>query len=584
MRAPVGGGLFVGCSSGTPGEEGEERKQALEGTRENSSAALRVHPDVAQALEAGKTVLGVLHLRKSPSSLADLIGEQTGSAGVSAEGELVEGLLNGEPADDAAFARAADDIRSAASIRYRESLDERRSMWMALAQRFELFDSLSDAISQGTSSATIELQPALAEAIVSASPVELRAIGQYSEGSPGLTSGLASMKLSTIAHPAGWRGDGLGIFVTEGGRPWAFTSDCVDTNRLTVLSGTLSPFAEHPELVVCLAQAAVPGAEVYYRTFYGACGSDFPPDLLTSNPPAYVSTQSHGWFGSRDYEPCDADFDDLILSTRIAHFQLAHNDGGNVRSPAVAYNVLAIGALDDEASPDEVASFSNYVDPKTLAFKPELVAPGVHVDVSPDFQDQGGTSVATPLAAGFATALMEQRSWLRGRPALLRAYLMANAVRVDSDGILVGDRDGYGRLDYGIAQFGKAYWWDGSNGSFFTQDTDGDGRKEIVVVYNLTSTGTYHAVISWLVDGSYAEQTLRPNMDLDLSVRAPNGTSLGHSVSAVQNHEGVRFTTSSTGNHSPRQGTIRSSLSGISIAARGMCRSGSSFASVRRST
>lgn len=97
--------------------------------------------------------------------------------------------------------------------------------------------------------------------------------------------------------------------------------------------------------------------------------------------------------------------------------------------------------------------------------------------------------------------------------------------------------------------FGKAYWWDGSNGSFFTQDTDGDGRKEIVVVYNLTSTGTYHAVISWLVDGSYAEQTLRPNMDLDLSVRAPNGTSLGHSVSAVQNHEGVRFTTSSTGNH-----------------------------------
>ncbi|MBN1609963.1 MAG: S8 family serine peptidase, partial [Polyangiaceae bacterium] len=55
-------------------------------------------------------------------------------------------------------------------------------------------------------------------------------------------------------------------------------------------------------------------------------------------------------------------------------------------------------------------------DPYIGAKKPELVAPGVHVDVSPKYQDTGATSVATPLAAAFATVLMERRSWLRARP------------------------------------------------------------------------------------------------------------------------------------------------------------------------
>lgn len=117
---------------------------------------------------------------------------------------------------------------------------------------------------------------------------------------------------------------------------------------------------------------------------------------------------------------------------------------------------------------------------------------------------------------------------------------MANAVRVDGT-TAFGDKDGAGRLDFSNSLFGKWFWWNGNNASWFSTDADGDGRLEIDATDTLSAGSTYHVVLSWLVSGTYVRTNLKPNMDIDLRVVAPNGA-IFSSSSVANNYEMVKFT------------------------------------------
>jgi hypothetical protein len=289
-------------------------------------------------------------------------------------------------------------------------------------------------------------------------------------------------------------------------------------------------------------QQTAPEAKVLYQHSTANAGSTLPSPA--DSVPIYVSSQSVSFdlqqFTSH-YRSADRDFDNRALTTRIAHFQLTGNQAGNVRTPGIAYNVLTVGAYN--SATDQMPNFSNYIDPDTGAAKPEIVAPGVNLDISPTYQNKSGTSYATPIAAGFAANLMEQFTWLRLRPQVLASYLMVNGVRIDTDGWVLGDRDGSGRVDYNVAQSGAAFWWDGTNSQFFNSSNNIDST------WNIGATGNYLVALSWLVDGNYALANNQPSQDLDLTVLDPLGNQVAHSSSFEQTHEVLKFNATVTGNY-----------------------------------
>lgn len=83
------------------------------------------------------------------------------------------------------------------------------------------------------------------------------------------------------------------------------------------------------------------------------------------------------------------------------------------------------------------------------------------------------------------------------------------------------------------------------------------------MTYSLTQNVTYHIVMSWLVDGSSVVTHSVPNMDLDLEIYSPSRTQVASSRGGTQNHEGVRFTPSTTGTHKSRSSTIRTTAKAI---------------------
>lgn len=92
------------------------------------------------------------------------------------------------------------------------------------------------------------------------------------------------------------------------------------------------------------------------------------------------------------------------------------NDGPNentITSPAIATNVISVGALDDLSIGLRVADYSSRGSRKFNIFKPDIVAPGTNiVGVSNEsgkefYKLMSGTSVSAPIIAGICVLLCE---------------------------------------------------------------------------------------------------------------------------------------------------------------------------------
>jgi hypothetical protein len=87
----------------------------------------------------------------------------------------------------------------------------------------------------------------------------------------------------------------------------------------------------------------------------------------------------------------------------------AGNQSGNVTTPAKAWNVIAVGNINDKNnanwSDDDIHSTSSYINPNTGAEKPEVAAPGTSINTVAG-QGNPGTSFAAPQVAGIAALLM----------------------------------------------------------------------------------------------------------------------------------------------------------------------------------
>lgn len=560
-------GVLFACSAGGPADENDvasshQALRSVEGTKKEEKALLAEKAALVKELEntpppKRPMVSAELQsaLRKLPSNARILVdvflkdpGAKDDEASASAQGEFSNGKpfnlrLNGKratPKDFDAYHKVQQGELQSMEAQIRERFS---SVAQELSRRTRV-----KIQTRGGRSFRAELTKKQILAVAKQSTLVRHLAIPYSpEGQDGILSALMSVGVSPDAFNLGLTGNNTGVWMNDGNGKPITTNSAIDNSDLTGQDYGTEPFENHATQTLATLMATAPDAHVHYAVPTESC--NLRTDVTTfSDPPVYLSSQSNS-FGDDDttYSACSEDWDDFVYDTKIAHFALTQNEGSTIRGAGKAYNVISIGAMDDTTTPFTMAGFSNFVDPDTGADKPEVVAPGVDVDIA-GWTGLNGTSFATPIAAGFAADLMESYTHTRYQPQLLKAYLMSNAVDVDGAAPF-SDVDGAGRVDFARTYYnGKWRWWTGGNGSWYSSDTDGDGRLEVTFNENLVEGRTYRAVISWLVKGSYVQTNNRPNMDIDLKITSPSGTRW-LSVSVSNNYELVEFTAPETGTY-----------------------------------
>lgn len=232
----------------------------------------------------------------------------------------------------------------------------------------------------------------------------------------------------------------------------------------------------------------------------------------------------------------------------------------NIYSIATAYNLITVGSYDDKnntvLNDDEISDFTSWKNPTSQhgdREKPDVVAPGSNIRTTgytPNLIEVSGTSFSAPVVTGGSALLMQRASVLKNEPEALKALILATARNdVAKDGQMPsGDsKDGYGGVDFDWAdkllqgQTGGAVYF----GDYRCESTP----TPYIISTNISNLQPYRAFFVWRVNWYDPSYSAQPNMDLDITIKDPNGSIVGSSASYDNNIEGVYFYPTVTGNY-----------------------------------
>ncbi len=255
----------------------------------------------------------------------------------------------------------------------------------------------------------------------------------------------------------------------------------------------------------------------------------------------------------------------------------AGNSGGSIGSPAKAWNVITVGATDDNNNPDwsddqmwPDSAYVNPFSPHNDREKPEVVAVGANVTavgVNNVPQTRSGTSHAAPQVAGLAALLIDRNIGLNSWPEAAKAIIMASATHnITGPTIIVknqGDlRDGAGAINAALADtvaqtrnFSDvdpctvSCWW-----GIFINNSNFPVGTDLERVFYAKSGDLIRVAITWWAHADTPSNNYsfdRLDTDLDLRIKAPDGQSLPgvYSLSWDNNYEMVEFVAPRTGNY-----------------------------------
>jgi len=267
---------------------------------------------------------------------------------------------------------------------------------------------------------------------------------------------------------------------------------------------------------------------------------------------------------------------DHVAISHSVHFVVSAGNhdpqiGHKITSPALAYNIISVGAIDDNNTAsnhqdDTRALFSCYEE--TIGTnKPDLVAPGANIytavpidyasDLTPE-QQTSGTSFAAPQVTAIVAQLCQYRPALRtlqdAMKAILTASISHGKLAFDSSDADAVNFDKYGA---GVVNAQAAFYTAG-NGRYLTADFPANtaANTERRYTFYVSSSDTKIRVsLAWLkystVSGTHATSDPADYAiaDLDLYILDPNGNYIASAITSDNNVEIIDFEPNSAGNY-----------------------------------
>jgi len=273
-----------------------------------------------------------------------------------------------------------------------------------------------------------------------------------------------------------------------------------------------------------------------------------------------VDVMNNSWGGNSSsgaFNEHDRHADYLVRNNTCTLVVSAGNDGDvpshYVGSPGKGYNVITVGAYDDNNSlswdGDSIAPYSSFNDPSTGCEKPEVAASGSLIYStlmsSPWLGYAGsgsGTSYAAPMVSGAAALLMDRNATLESWPETVKAILMATALHNIEGSSRLSEKDGAGGVDMRAAfHAADEGWWSGRTVY----------QADLPVQYSFYAFAgqTIRAAIAWDSNPNNTYTTDPLEADLDLRLRNPSGTIVASSSSSTNSFEVIEYTAAETGNY-----------------------------------
>ena len=261
-------------------------------------------------------------------------------------------------------------------------------------------------------------------------------------------------------------------------------------------------------------------------------------DWMDSNAGNYADPVNHSYganTGGNLGDIVTARLDEAVYFGYDTMTVAAGNNYQWVESPAIAYNVIAVGNIDDKQTwswaDDTMRASSSYWDPQSDhgdREKPEVSAAGTNMESAttsaPWIGNVGsGTSYSAPIVAAASTVLMEASPISGGYPETVKAVLMATAWNNVEGDWWLSDKDGAGGIE-AFRAFQVAY--NGTNGDVHAgYHTCGDGTSE-VGTFVVAANRKVRVVFVWSTNPDYWDYVDRPGSDLDLQVVGPDGSTV----------------------------------------------------------
>ena len=231
-----------------------------------------------------------------------------------------------------------------------------------------------------------------------------------------------TLNLNKIYAQIGLTGQDVKVGMFEYDAPWDDPE--LDPSRVTIVGDNVTQggHPQHVAVVMAGRDTGIAPNILLYATNSNYANIEA---LITSGVKVINASWGTWAYG---YTSLDRWFDHIAAQHNLLLVCSAGNEENKdrvfVRSPAMAFNTLAVGGYDDKDTgsntlDDQLRPYSSYN--HSGSYKPDVVAPTHNYS--------GGTSTAAPIVTGIVALMLELKPSLAYQPHLIKAILLASCQR-----------------------------------------------------------------------------------------------------------------------------------------------------------